>query len=207
MRPNLTVSCLQCGIEGRPIARTVPFCSSRCRVVAAGRGVFIPADAERFAAKTTRDGDCLVFTGDLNHAGYGAFYVGRFSVRAHRFSWTMVNGPIPPGLDVSHRCHRRACVEVKHLYLAPHRENMAHSARDGRMATGARHGRSTTPTVWPRGESIPGSKLTAADVVEIRRCHQPRKRGAGVVVLARRFGVSRETVRAIINGKTWTHVS
>lgn len=207
MRPNLTVTCRQCGVSGNPIGRDIPFCSSRCRVVAANQGISAPGDAERFSAKTVVDGDCIVFTGDLNHAGYGAFYVGKYSVRAHRFAWSMVNGPIPDGVDVSHRCHRRACVNVAHLYLASHQVNMNHSARDGRMARGARHRRVQSPELWPRGENIPGSKLTEAQVIEIRRRYRKGQRGAGCPALGRMYGVSHETIRAIVSGETWAHVS
>lgn len=207
MRPNLTVTCRQCGVPGNQIRRDIPFCSSRCRVLAANQGVYLPCDAERFSAKTAADGDCIIFFGDLNHAGYGAFYVGKYSVRAHRFAWLMAHGPIPANVDVSHQCHRRACVNLAHLYLAPHQENMDHSTRDGRMARGERHGRVKAPELWPRGENIPGSKLTEAQVIEIRRRYRKGKRGAGCPALGRMYGVSHETIRAIVTGETWAHVS
>jgi hypothetical protein len=54
-----------------------------------------------------------------------------------------------------------------------------------------------------RGERQGSAKLTAVKVVEIRRLY---KRGAGIMPLARAFGVTPPTIRAVLNGKSWRHV-
>lgn len=66
----------------------------------------------------TSDG-CSVYTRSLNGSGYGP----------HRRLWTLLNGPIPAGMDVDHICYNRACVEPSHLQLVPHVENMRMAAR------------------------------------------------------------------------------
>src|SRR5690606_21541386 len=38
---------------------------------------------------------CLVWTGHLNHAGYGRLWVDGRMVLAHRYAWEQENGPIP----------------------------------------------------------------------------------------------------------------
>lgn len=60
-----------------------------------------------------------------------------------------------------------------------------------------------------KGRSCLGSKhgqaiLTAEDVRKIRRDHIPRKVTAKM--LAGRFGVSKRTVRAILERQTWKHI-
>lgn len=55
-----------------------------------------------------------------------------------------------------------------------------------------------------RGSANSNAKLTASQVIEIRRQHAGD--GDTPKVIAERFGVSRSTILNIINGKTWTHV-
>lgn len=204
-RPNLTVCCLTCGTIGKPVAREIPFCSSRCRVVGARRGILLDSDSSRFDAKTVREGDCLIFSGDLNHAGYGTFYVGRYSIRAHVFAWIRKNGPVPDGQEIAHSCHRRACVDDRHLAPSTHLANMQHSARDGRMASGTRNAMHARPSIRARGERTGSAKLTESQVREIRTRYQAG--GITKAALAREYGISSETARQIIVRKKWTHVA
>lgn len=72
-----------------------------------------PEDA--FAARTRREGDCLVWTGGTESNSYGVLTVNGRAMRAHRYAWMRVHGPIPDDVDIDHRCHNKACVEVSHL--------------------------------------------------------------------------------------------
>lgn len=70
---------------------------------------------ERFAARTEwRDG-CLEWTGKITSTGYGALRLNGKQWGAHRLSWEMAAGPIPPGLQIDHLCFNPRCVLPEHL--------------------------------------------------------------------------------------------
>ena len=52
-------------------------------------------------------------------------------------AWIMAHGPIPPGMNVLHRCDTRLCVRADHLFLGTQAENMTDMARKGRATTSA----------------------------------------------------------------------
>lgn len=62
-------------------------------------------------------GPCKLWEGALNNNGYGP------SRRAYEKEY----GPVPPGYDVAHMCHARACIEPRHLTIKTRAENMAMS--------------------------------------------------------------------------------
>lgn len=78
---------------------------------------------ECLAARTIRDGYCLVWTGLKNQFGYGRVrHNGRF-VMVHRYVWEREHGPIPDGKFIDHMCWNRACVNVSHMRTATRTEN------------------------------------------------------------------------------------
>lgn len=79
---------------------------------------------EAFSARTREDSGCVNWTGWLTPDGYGKFKTGGKSVFSHRYAWERVNGTIPEGQVIDHICHNPACVNVDHLRLATHTENM-----------------------------------------------------------------------------------
>lgn len=202
---NGTDSCYGCGSPKRSNSSSL-FCSSRCHLVSVRGGIIHPTDSARFDVKIEQAGACHLFRGDLNHAGYGTFYVGRYSIRAHVFAWIRKHGPVPEGLEVCHSCHVRACTADDHLYLDTHDGNMKLSAQDGRMASGERNAMRARPAIRAVGERSGMAKLTAEQVLEIRATYRPRTRGYGSVALARRYNVTHQSIESILKRETWRHI-
>ena len=47
---------------------------------------------------------------------------------AHRASYLLFVGPIPPGLEIDHLCRVRSCVNPDHLETVTHAENIRRAA-------------------------------------------------------------------------------
>lgn len=73
---------------------------------------------------------------DLDWNGYGRAYFGGRLLGAHRVRWMLERGPIPEGLFVLHRCDVRCCVNLDHLFLGTHQDNMDDMKRKGRSCRG-----------------------------------------------------------------------
>ena len=109
--------------------------------------------------KNTESG-CWEWTSALVRGGYGGFAThfpseGRKNNRAHRFAWTLVNGQIPDGLWVLHKCDNRICVNPDHLFLGDSKDNMLDCAAKGRVCTIAR----SNQTHCKHGHELSGDNL------------------------------------------------
>lgn len=136
-------------------------------------------------------------------SGYGKITITGRIWRAHRRAWFLVNGPIPPALDVLHHCDNRPCCRPDHLFLGTNADNIADRVAKGRSPRGDSHWSRRHPEKMARGEAVGGAKLTAAQVSEIRSRHAE---GEASYSLGPRFGVSPRTIRDITSGKLWKHV-
>ncbi len=87
--------------------------------------------ADRFTARFSPvpDTGCYLWTGALDSSGYGTVKVAGAQRGSHIVAWELVNGPVPPGLELDHRCRVRACGNAKHLELVTHTINVRRSHR------------------------------------------------------------------------------
>lgn len=85
-----------------------------------------------------------------------------------------------------HSCDVRCCINEAHIHVGDNNQNMKE--------------------LWERdppdrrGHNNGNSVLTVDDVIEIR------KSSSSLLALSRRFGVSKDQIRNVINHKCWKHV-
>src|SRR5579859_1865874 len=142
---------------------------------------------ERFWRYAERRPGCWGWSGSLNSHGYGQLATSGHGhpMGAHRVSWEIHFGPIPPGMFVCHRCDNPPCTNPEHLFLATNAENTADKVAKGRQ---------------PRGERMAQAKLTDEQVARIR------ERWANGQVkqqkdLCAEFGVSPAAISMILSDK------
>jgi len=84
------------------------------------------ADQRRFWVKVQLPDErgCTAWTAAKNSNGYGVFGLGGSRFYAHRVSWVLANGPIPPGKVIDHLCRNRVCVNPLHLEVTDSRTNI-----------------------------------------------------------------------------------
>lgn len=117
--------------------------------------------------------------------GYGQVRNDYKAYYAHRMAWELVNGPIPEGNYVLHRCDNRRCVNPDHLFLGSFDDNMQDMVQKRRHAFGERNGH---------------AKLSEDQVRAIRFSGGKQEDVAAV------YNISRTIVSQIRSGKIWRHV-
>jgi hypothetical protein len=90
-------------------------------------------------------------------------------------------------MNILHSCDNTACINPDHLRAGTQKENMADRDARGRRDV--------------RGEQIGTSKLTASDVIEIRKSTLSLKE------LGEKYGVDPSNIWLIRTGKSWKHVA
>jgi len=180
--------CTRCGIEKPETPEFFPNDKTRARglhpwcrkcVSEQGRIRRAPflkdhADVDDLAHNISiTEGGCWEWRFTRNEFGYGLIpYQGR-NVRAHRFYFEKMVGPIPKGGEVHHVCENPPCVNPSHLMVVTAMEHRALSR---------------------------SAKLDWTKVDEIRRRHAE---GESASHLAREYGVHNSVVCRIVNGKAW----
>lgn len=86
---------------------------------------------ERFWARVHKTASCWHWTGSRSSKGYGLLHLTRdgrkTSIRAHRFAYELLVGPVPEGLQLDHICSVRHCVNPAHLEPVTNAENTRRS--------------------------------------------------------------------------------
>jgi hypothetical protein len=96
------------------------------------------------------------------------------------------HGPIPEGMHILHSCDNKRCVNIEHLHLGTHNDNMREGVERKR---------------FPRGEAAHPSKLNEFQVRVIRRLLEfPGNSQAWIGGI---FGVSQVAISKIKLSKSW----
>ena len=155
------------------------------------------APAERYWPKVNKQGavparrpdlgPCWEWMASHNGLGYGQFRAGPVMVRAHRWAYEHLVGPIPAGLDLDHLCGNRGCVNPAHLEPVTERENvlrggMPNGALAKRTHCGRGHAFDEANTYYrPDG----GRRCRKCLVIQVRRSarrYQAERSGQGLEI-------------------------
>lgn len=155
--------------------------------------------AQRFWLKVDKNGPtkshmlsaCWVWTACRKRDGYGRFLLNNKARNAHRVSWWLHHGEVPPELCVLHRCDTPACVRPEHLFLDTKADN-----HDDMLAKGRR--------VVARGEKHGNAKLSDLKVQVMRFLERNTSLTHDTIGML--FGVNDATAQKAIRGTQWSHV-
>ena len=161
-------------------------------------GNYKPSATERFWSFVDTSGDCWLWTGTHNRAGYGHFKAGGRQHTATRWLWQTWFGEIPEGLFVLHHCDNPPCVNPEHLWLGSAQDNSNDMKAKGRH----RVVRPENP-YYPNGQRHGVAKLTDSQAQEIA---DRRRNGEISKALAAEFGVHCNTIYRIHSGRGWSKV-
>lgn len=144
---------------------------------------------DRFNAKCgpRQESGCIPWQGTFLNSGYGSIRRGPAragKLLAHRAAWILAHGEMPAGMHVLHNCDNKRCVNVEHLRLGTHSENMDDAMRRGQ------HPFARNAPPWTKL-----SDAAKREVIELRFAGWTQKR------IAERFNVSRPLISLIVNGK------
>ena len=123
------------------------------------------------ATNTHNPNLCWEWTGALTSRGYGSLQTDNTKWLAHRYAYTITNGPIPNNQMICHTCDNPKCVNPQHLYAGTHTDNMQDMVNKHRHhelnVTHCPQGHEYTPENTYRQPSRPNQRIC-------RTCKQQR---------------------------------
>lgn len=157
--------------------------SSLGRIKRLGRWVVARNNGRRFWGEE-------IVRGYVNKRGYRQVKVFGKGAPVHRLVCLAFHGEPPsPAHHAAHANDIKTDNRPENLRWATAKENAEDRQRNGLQV---------------RGEAIAAGKLTAEQVLEIRRRHTGKY--GEVIALAREFGVRSENIIAITKRRSWTHI-
>jgi hypothetical protein len=111
-----------------------------------------------FWSRVFKTDTCWLWCGALGREGYGLFSNKKQHLRAHRIAYSLIKGPIAPGMVIDHLCRVRNCVNPDHLDQT---DNVSNSSRQIRLL------RSTCRYGHPYTKETTGYKKSGARVCKV----------------------------------------
>jgi hypothetical protein len=152
-----------------------------------GKSKAVPIE-ERVKKRTVMQGECLIWMGSRTTAGYGMISINDKTSSLSRAVWESANGPIPPGMQVMHKCDNPPCCNIEHLTLGTPKDNQQDCTNKDRRPVGDRHYH---------------SKLSSKDISGIRVFLESGMKHKNI---AEMYGVSKSNITVINRGKGWKHI-
>jgi hypothetical protein len=191
----------------RQLSRPSRFCSRKCQCTVIGRIANEERRARSKLPKAQRipligndlldlikitydkhvlryDNLCWSWKGGTTISGYGRMQPDRKSLLAHRVSWMIYKGEIPPSLNVLHKCDNPRCSNPDHLFLGTQSDNVKDMISKNRSSI--------------------YKNLDKKKVLEIKSLLKSK---VGMPLIADSYGISLFTVKAIKYGLTWKNVN
>lgn len=126
---------------------------------------------DKILKKITYEGDCWVWTGCKNTDGYPKLnrkVDGKWNanVKGHRYVYQQVNGEIPDGMVVRHKCDNVLCLNPDHLEIGTPTDNMKDRVERGRTY------KHVDRKVWGYIKELRRKGLSQREVADIIGCSQ-----------------------------------
>lgn len=122
---------------------------------------------------------CWIWTGAKNDKGYGQINFNQKRLYTHRAMFETLKHPLN-GAQVCHKCDTPLCCNPDHMFAGTQKDNMVDKMIKERYA---------------------GYKLSK-DLADEIRGQYPE---ASLSKLAKKYGVAKNTISCVVNGRTWTN--
>lgn len=130
---------------------------------------------------TVKKNGCYIITSHKSTSrGRITFHRKGKSKLAHRYVWELINGEIPKGKVIRHKCDNSSCINPEHLELGTQAENIKDSIESNNFKL---------------------NKLTKEEVEEILLDSNSTHKQ-----LSRKYHVNILAIRHLRKGKTWSYI-
>ncbi len=119
--------------------------------------------------------------------GASSININGKSIDIYRYLWIKKNGYILKGFELRHKCDNRKCINLDHLELGTHKDNMTDMVKRDRSLRGERHS---------------NVKLTEQQVIEILNDDV-----TSIKKLSEKYNISRRNIYNIKNKRSWIYLN
>lgn len=97
------------------------------------------------------DNKCIIYIGDRDSFGYGRIEINYKSYKVSRLvAHFNINFDLNSDFEICHTCDNTSCINIKHLFIGTHKDNMIDAANKGKFK-GRKVGALSNKTHCPQG--------------------------------------------------------